>query len=178
MICKKCGNDFPESMFYKDKSKPSGFKPRCKPCDKLSIDVERRKKYETIYWSDPERKEKKKAQVKRSTLKNKDHNKQVRTEYLKTDEGINTQRKSGQVTRCKVAGVYIEHVDPLYLYNEQDGICYICHEKITFKAMEMDHVIPVSKGGKHEASNVKMCCGTCNRRKGSKTLGEMIYQMV
>lgn len=160
-------------MFYKDRSKPSGFKPRCKPCDKLSRDVEKRRKYEAEYWSDPIRKEKKKAQVKRSMLKNKEHHQTVRAEYLKTDDGINTQRKSGQVTRCKVAGVYIEHVDPLNLYNEQDGICYICHEKFTFKEMEMDHVIPVSKGGKHEASNVKMCCGKCNKKKGVNSLEEM-----
>lgn len=178
MICKKCREDLPISMFYKDKSKPSGFKPRCKSCDKLSVNIERRRKYEAEYWSDPGRKEKKREQVRKSMLKNKDHNKEVRSKYLKTDAGLNTQRKSDQVVRCKKAGVYIEHVDPLTIYKDQDGVCYICNGKFTFKNMEMDHVIPISKGGKHEKSNIKLCCGTCNRKKGSKSLKELSYQMV
>jgi hypothetical protein len=66
MKCKHCNKDKDISMFYKDKSKPSGFKPRCKLCDLLSVDVSRRKKYEAEYWSDPERKKKKKASVKKS----------------------------------------------------------------------------------------------------------------
>lgn len=178
MICVKCKKELPESMFYRDKTKRSGFKPRCKPCDKLSIDVNRRRKYESEYWNNPERKEKRKAQIKKSMLKNKEKHKKVRAEYLKTDKGINTQRKSNQANRCKSAGVYVEHIDPLKLFNDQNGICYICHEKFTFKEMEMDHVIPISKGGKHESSNVKMCCGKCNRKKGSKNLMEVTYQVV
>ncbi len=178
MICVKCKEDLAESMFYKDKHKPSGFKPRCKPCDKLSVDVDRRRKYETEYWSDPIRAKKRKQQIKKSMEKNKDHHKKIRSEYLKTENGINTQRKSRQVTRCKSKGVYVESVDPLELYKQQDGICYLCYEKFTFKEMEMDHVIPVSKGGKHELNNVKMCCGKCNKIKGSKILPEVTYQVV
>jgi len=178
MICVKCKYDLPESMFYKDKSKRSGFKPRCKSCEKLSIDIERRRKYESEYWSDPSRKEKRKAQIKKSILKNKEKHKEIRSKYLKTDKGINTQRKSNQVNRCKGAGVYVEHVDPLSLFNDQDGICYMCFERFTFKEMEMDHVIPISKGGKHEVSNVKMCCGKCNRKKGAKNPMEVTYQVV
>ena len=176
--CKNCEKTFDESNFYNDKSKPSGKKPRCKACEKLTIDVKRRREYEKKYWSDPDRKEKRKAQIRRSMAKNMDAYKVKRKEYLKTDAGMNTQRKAGQVTRCKSAGAYIEHVDPLELYQEQNGVCYMCLEQFNFKDMEMDHLIPICKGGKHEVSNVKMCCGTCNKKKGAKMLQEVTYPVV
>lgn len=176
--CIKCDKTFDESNFYNDRSKPNGKKPRCKACDKLSRDPEKRRKYEKEYWSDPERKEKKKAHVKKSMIKNMEKHKRKRKEYLKTEAGINTQRKAGQVTRCKEKGAYIEHIDPLSLYHEQNGVCYMCLEQFDFKDMEMDHLIPISRGGKHEASNVKMCCKKCNLKKGVKLPEELSYQMV
>lgn len=173
--CVKCEMVFDESNFYNDKSKPNGKKPRCKACDKLSIDIARRRKYEKEYWSSPERKKKKREQVKRSMEKHKDKYNVKRKEYLSTDAGINTQRKAGQVTRCKKAGAYIEHIDPLELYNMQNGVCYICLEKFSFKEMQMDHLIPISKGGKHESHNVKMCCAKCNQKKGARLPKELSY---
>lgn len=178
LTCKKCEKTLDESNFYNDRSKPSGKKPRCKSCDKLSIDKNRRREYEKKYWSEPSRREKKKEQIKKSMIKNMDNHKRKRKEYLLTENGINTQRKAGQVTRCKKANAYIEHVDPLELYQEQNGVCYMCLEQFDFKSMEMDHVIPISKGGKHEISNVKMCCPECNKKKGAKLLEELSYQVV
>lgn len=46
------------------------------------------------------------------------------------------------------------------------GCCHYCHcktEKLTF-----DHVIPIARGGKHEAENLVMACFPCNRSKGAK----------
>lgn len=176
--CVKCEKTFDESNFYNDKTKPSGKKPRCKSCDKLSRNKEKRREYEKKYWSDPERKEKRKKQIKKSAIKNMEHHKRKRKEYLQTDNGLNSQRKAGQVTRCKKADSYIEHVDPLSLYRDQNGVCYMCLEQFDFKAMEMDHLIPISKGGKHEISNVKMCCKKCNLKKGAKLPEELSYQVV
>lgn len=38
----------------------------------------------------------------------------------------------------------------------------------TWKCFEVDHVIPVSKGGKSEESNLKTSCSKCNSKKGNK----------
>lgn len=35
--CCACQNTLPEHMFGKDKSRTSGFNPRCKPCNRLHI---------------------------------------------------------------------------------------------------------------------------------------------
>lgn len=41
--------------------------------------------------------------------------------------------------------------------------CYYC--KRTMQRLTMDHVIPISKGGLHTASNVVPACRACNSRK-------------
>lgn len=45
------------------------------------------------------------------------------------------------------------------------GICHYCKNTFTPKELTMDHVIPISKGGKTEKSNVVPCCKECNTKK-------------
>lgn len=49
--------------------------------------------------------------------------------------------------------------------------------KLTRKrvGLEVDHVIPLSKGGKWELTNLVACCTDCNRAKGDKLLDEVIH---
>jgi len=46
--------------------------------------------------------------------------------------------------------------------------CHYCGKMAT----ELDHVIPVSRGGRHEPENVVPACRSCNSSKGSKTVEE------
>lgn len=41
--------------------------------------------------------------------------------------------------------------------------------KFSEKRLTIDHVVPLSKGGKHEWTNVVTACSTCNNKKGDKT---------
>ena len=36
ITCTKCGGNYPQSEFYKDKQKKSGYRPDCKSCNKKS----------------------------------------------------------------------------------------------------------------------------------------------
>lgn len=36
--------------------------------------------------------------------------------------------------------------------------------------VEMDHVVPIAKGGRHNLDNVVPCCKACNADKADKTL--------
>ena len=40
------------------------------------------------------------------------------------------------------------------------------------KDLTVDHIVPRSRGGRHEWTNVVTCCKTCNHRKGSKSVQE------
>ena len=178
MECIKCKKDLPLADFYNDKSKHSGKKPRCKKCDSLSIDKDRRRNYEAEYWSHPDRIEKKRKKQRDHMSANKEKYKEKRKEYLKTDKGIAMYRRQTQKRYAMRKAAFVEDVDPLGVYQSQDGICYLCGEWFEFKEMELDHVHPIAKGGKHEQTNCKMACAPCNRSKGSKTLEELTYQMV
>ena len=46
-----------------------------------------------------------------------------------------------------------------------EGICHYCNNKFTVKELTMDHVIPISKGGKSTRKNVVPCCKACNNQK-------------
>lgn len=51
-------------------------------------------------------------------------------------------------------------------YKAQKGKCYWCGKKL--EKYHIDHIVPVSRGGSNEPSNVVLACPTCNHRKSSK----------
>lgn len=51
------------------------------------------------------------------------------------------------------------------VFNKQNGRCSMCGDKISFLHFTVDHVIPVSKGGKNILDNMEAMCETCNRMK-------------
>jgi 5-methylcytosine-specific restriction endonuclease McrA len=52
------------------------------------------------------------------------------------------------------------------------GICHYCGRRFAAKELTMDHIVPVSKGGKTTKGNVVPCCKECNTEKKSKLLME------
>lgn len=48
--------------------------------------------------------------------------------------------------------------------------CACCGRQLTVKTLTVDHMIPLSRGGKNEISNLAPLCESCNRMKGN-----MIY---
>lgn len=50
----------------------------------------------------------------------------------------------------------------------QKGFCWWCGKKIR-GVSHVDHVIPLAKGGKHEAANIVITCAHCNLSKNAKT---------
>ena len=58
------------------------------------------------------------------------------------------------------------------LYGEQEGVCRGCQTHFPFKVMEVDHILPRSKGGSDHYENLQLLCTHCNKSKGSKTMAE------
>lgn len=53
------------------------------------------------------------------------------------------------------------------------GACAYCGER----ASTLDHVIPRSRGGRHDWDNVVACCIRCNGRKGNHLLEELGWRL-
>jgi 5-methylcytosine-specific restriction endonuclease McrA len=47
------------------------------------------------------------------------------------------------------------------------GICHYCGKKFSPKELTMDHLIPISKGGRSIKINLVPCCKECNTKKHS-----------
>ena len=58
------------------------------------------------------------------------------------------------------------------LYGEQEGVCLGCDTHFPFKVMEVDHVLPKSRGGTDHFENLQLLCTHCNKSKGSRTMSE------
>lgn len=65
------------------------------------------------------------------------------------------------------------------LYGKQEGECTGCGRYYSFKDMEMDHIVPKTKGGQDDDSNLQLLCGHCNRVKGGRlTMPELRTRLV
>ena len=49
-------------------------------------------------------------------------------------------------------------------------ICPVCRRSFPIDIMEVDHIKPVSKGGKDNPTNLRLLCPSCNKKKGAKKI--------
>lgn len=47
------------------------------------------------------------------------------------------------------------------------GVCYYCRRQVGHKALTMDHLVPLGRGGASARGNVVPACKDCNNRKKS-----------
>lgn len=84
----------------------------------------------------------------------------------------------------KIANALVDrNIDLKQLFKRDGGLCSICGKECrwddsavmddgTFVAFKdypsIDHIVPLSKGGKHEWTNVQLACRSCNSKKGAR----------
>ena len=83
-------------------------------------------------------------------------------DYFKTKcmerKAILKARSDGTVTK--------EKLDTLY--DAQHGLCAYCKCNLKISGVCIDHTVPISRGGLHTITNIKLVCPTCNLSKGTK----------
>lgn len=68
------------------------------------------------------------------------------------------------------------------LINIYDGKCYLCQTIVSLdngdgigkSYANIEHIVPISRGGTHTWENVSLSCSDCNSRKGTMTLEEYL----
>lgn len=45
------------------------------------------------------------------------------------------------------------------------GVCHYCQQQVGAKALTMDHVIPIIRGGRSNKGNLVPACKACNDKK-------------
>ncbi len=75
--------------------------------------------------------------------------------------------------RALVAGNGGTHTreEVAWLVDQFDGMCAYCSAPYE----ELDHDVPISRGGSNSIGNILPACSPCNRRKHAKTALEFIW---
>jgi 5-methylcytosine-specific restriction endonuclease McrA len=58
------------------------------------------------------------------------------------------------------------------IYMRDDNTCQYCGRKLPRAELNLDHVVPRSRGGRTTWDNVVCCCVDCNIAKGARTLDQ------
>jgi len=170
--CSKCGEWKNKSEFNKNKRYSDGYQSYCKDCmsaysKKWSEDNPDKRKSITNKWRsnnksllvllartwnvlNPERK----REINRNW--NKNHPKQVRMMEKKRD-----------ALERNAPGLGITEKEWEQLKADYHYLCGYCGKKLP---LELDHIIPLSKGGADEIENAIPACRTCNASKSNNPL--------
>jgi 5-methylcytosine-specific restriction endonuclease McrA/endogenous inhibitor of DNA gyrase (YacG/DUF329 family) len=97
-------------------------------------------------------------------------------------ESFKRQRKAARsMRRARKAGVPRETIDRMTVAQRDKWRCGLCGKKISKhavwpddNALEIDHIVPLSRGGHHMYYNVQATHRRCNYMKQDKPMGEQI----
>ena len=138
-ICAKCENEKSINQFYTVKKNRDGYNTLCKKCSVVD-----RRGYDREYSK-------------------KTYYKIRHTTKYKNDKRIRDHKRRAlkNNTESTVTTAEINK-----LIEDSNNICFWCDEDID--VMHLDHIYPLSKGGKDEINNLVVSCRGCNARKYNK----------
>ena len=70
----------------------------------------------------------------------------------------------GDIAREKAKARQIRHT-AWWSRRVERGICYYCGSNVGPKNLTMDHIVPLSRGGKSKKGNIVPACKECNNKK-------------
>jgi 5-methylcytosine-specific restriction endonuclease McrA len=176
----------PFEFFYVRRASKDGYAFTCIKCDKerkanLTPDQKQANVLKSKNWaiSNPERVS---ANKKKSAEKNRiARNERNRARYQQNPE---IYRAKSRALRNANKELYDRHgINRRAIKRGTGGIklsaseimqirkspCFYCG---TIGLNELDHIVPLSRGGKHTIGNLVSACRTCNASKGNKTIME------
>ncbi len=164
--CKDCNLILPFNQFWK-----SGYKEnlqrRCKGCA-----IHKQADWRKIY-KDPSP-EKVRARSKKWREAHPELAKQrIKDCYFRNPE---VYRQRSRLRRAVLRSndpkqVTLKDLDRML--KRQGGLCYLCHKSLCVP--EIEHIIPVKRGGRHSIGNLAWACKKCNRLKWTSLLSEYRY---
>jgi len=152
--CGTCSNSF---LKRKDTLKPVNF------CSKVCYSQSRRRA--DAKWRDPEQI---RAYMKIYAAENLARR---RIYQARTRKNNKAQRREAQRVRRSSRAATREQIKRLF--ERAQGLCVYCGKQA---ALELDHILAVSLGGKNRGRNMLPCCRSCNGSKGIKDVADWVYE--
>ena len=108
------------------------------------------------------------------------HAKLSRVRFKRTEAYRAARRAAKARRRAIERGTEAERFDPFEVFQRDGWRCHMCGRSTpqrlrgTFKpnAPELDHIVPLAKGGKHTRANTACACRSCNGNKADRIIGQ------
>ena len=122
------------------------------------------------------------AQSKQYRQNNKGSMAKYRKMYNQTEKGKSVSLRCTQKRRALKRGAIYEIFDAIEVFKRDAYKCQHCGRKTRpdYKNINhpfypnLDHIIPLSRGGSHTRQNTQCLCHQCNLAKGSNYIGDQL----
>lgn len=188
--CSKCGQDKPESEYYKSRDYSDGLKKWCKSCmvanrrewtkknpeknkefrkqDYVKHSENYKRKAKEWREQNPERKIALDRQWRAENLQRKaDNDKKWRASPDGKAKRYNNENRRREKEKSG-RGISLEEKSVLL-----SDPCVYCGSRAK---MTLDHIVPLNKGGSHSSENLAPACVSCNSSKHTKSLLAFLYE--
>lgn len=85
--------------------------------------------------------------------------------YIECEDNVHIRNTAKEIIKSKRKK--FSNVERLTIYRKTKGHCYLCGDFVDFDKFEIEHRIPLAKGGSNGIENLFCSCHTCNTLKGS-----------
>ena len=176
--CTTCNEIKPASLefFYKQKGKKEHLRSSCKTClnlaDKLYYSFNTEKITERIGIYQKNNKDYLAAYNKKWKLENPERTIATHKKYTdKNPDKVLAINRNYRARKAKAEGSHTAE-DVANILAKQNKFCFWCNTEL--EKIHIDHIIPLCKGGKNDASNLVASCPSCNCSKGAKLPEEFL----
>lgn len=179
--CRDCQQDKPLDEFHVHGHTRDGRNVYCKPCANARATASRNARADAVRAYDRERYVgvvdgrivKRRIRIARTVEQKATAARAASRRFLRTEAGAEAGRRNAKARRARLRGAaVIEAIDPFRVWFLSAGCCGICGERVDAEAMDVDHIIPLARGGNHTYDNTQASHPGCNRRKGARVLQE------
>ena len=135
--CTKCKTPRAANLFVKDKNRPDGLYSICKPC---------RKDYHLRNRESIVAKQRDYNQTHQLEIKEAHKRYALRRFFFIRRNNLKLKHKEQEIA---------SHVEIARLWKKQRGLCALTHWRLTRANAQLDHIIPIIKGGKGSIENLR-----------------------
>jgi 5-methylcytosine-specific restriction endonuclease McrA len=153
--CTRCDKEKELVEFYKERLSKDGFQTVCVACTRIAQAIYHKEWYQ-------KNKESKLLSNAKWHAENPDKMSEYQKSYFKSHPEQSRLKGSRRRARKLNGGVYSVTVKEIADMLKRP--CFYCGEE----SKHIDHIVPLSRGGRHSIGNLIQACASCNLSKSNK----------
>lgn len=176
-VCGTCRELLPRADYYRSSRTRDGLRASCKPCTNASnVNSYERNKEKVL----------ERQRIARSTPEHQARLRKYLEHYLPANRDKYAERSAKRRALMRDALVD-EGITVKALRAKHGDECMFCGVTMLFNGQAkgnlnprlatIEHLQPLSRGGKHSWDNTTLCCHRCNTSKNNKTVDEFMQYM-